>query len=83
VSRVIFPEQNRDQNQRGHRKCNQQARFPGPGRIGEQAESRASILGVGEAKEAGDNLDVTIEWDALRHDVLCPAVKHNHDESNQ
>ena len=38
---------------------------------------------MGEPKKTGDDLDMRIERDALRHNVLGPAIKQNHDESNE
>jgi hypothetical protein len=83
VSVVVFPEQNRDYRQRDHGKRNQQARFPGRGRVCEQAESGASVLSMRKAKKARDDLDVRIKRDALRHDMLGPAVKQDNNEGDQ
>jgi hypothetical protein len=80
---MVFPEQNRDHQQRDRGKCDQQAGFPVRVRVGEQAEGRASVFGMGELKKAWDNLNVRIKPDALRHEVLRPAVKQDNDECNQ
>jgi hypothetical protein len=38
---------------------------------------------MGEAKKAWNDLDVRVKPDSLRHQVLCPAVKHDNHEDNQ
>src|SRR5258708_16209865 len=78
---MILPKQYRDHQQRDHRKRNQQGSFPGRGRVGEQAERSARVLGMGEAEKTGDDLNVRIKRDALRHSVLRPTVKQDNDES--
>src|ERR1700733_16135625 len=80
---VVFPEQNGNHDQSDHGKHDQHGRFPVRVRVSEQAESRASVLRMGQAKKPCYDLDMRIKRDTLRHDVLRPAVKQENDESDQ
>jgi len=50
------------------------------GRVREQAEGRAGVFRVGDAEEAGDDLDVRVHGDAGGNSAFRPAIKQDYGE---
>jgi len=77
----LFPKQDGNNHHRDGRKADQHCGFPVCGRIGEQAEGSAGILGVGEAEESGDDLNVSVQRDVGSDEPLGPAIGNDDEQS--
>jgi hypothetical protein len=53
------------------------------GGVSEETEGCARILRVSEAEKARDDLDMSVERDVNRHEMLAPAIEQKDDECDE
>jgi len=80
---AVFPEQRGDDEQRNHRKQNQQSYFPFRGGIGKDTKRGARVLGVNDAKESRDDRDAVVQGKMVCDRPLGGAIESDDEQRDQ